>query len=298
VMADRALRYTGATPQPLAVPGEPTVTTSTDGDTFVEPGETAQLSIPVTNRGDGPATGVSVQVTATSPGVTVRPASRGYGRINPGETKTAGTFTLTVPADWPLGTPVELRVRVTFAGALSPQTVTFSVPVGEPGEVVDFAYAGPPVAIPDSNEDGVSIPLEVSGVGPIAGVTFSVDGSSCSTDIGSTTVGIDHTYTGDLVGTLTAPDGTAVTLFDGIDGSGNNVCQAVFDDEAARSIATATTTDAPYTGSWRPEQALSSLVGHPADGTWTFQVADMAAADTGSVRAFSLHVAGFVGATP
>ena len=111
-------------------------------------------------------------------------------------------------------------------------------------------------------------------------------------------MGIDHTFTGDLVGTLTAPDGTAVTLFDGIDGSGNNVCQAVFDDGAARSITSATSADAPYTGSWRPEEALSSLVSHPADGTWTFNVADTVGIDTGSVRAFSLHVAGFVGATP
>lgn len=297
VMADRALRYTGATPQPLAVPGEPTVTTTTDGDTFVEPGETAQMTIPVTNSGDGPATGVSVQVTSPSAGVTVRPSSRSYGRINPGQTKT-GAFTITVPADWPLGIPVELRVRVTFAGVLSPQTATFSVPVGEPGEVVDVAYAGPPVAIPDDNDTGVSIPLEVSGVGPIAAVTFSVDGTACSRDVGSTTVGIDHTYTGDLVGTLTAPDGTAVLLFDGIDGSGENVCQAVFDDGAAQSITDADADDAPYTGSWRPEAPLSSLVSHPGDGTWTFSVVDTAGADTGSVRAFSLHVAGFVDATP
>jgi uncharacterized repeat protein (TIGR01451 family) len=297
VMADRVLRYTGATPQPLAVAGAPTVTSTTDGDTFVEPGETAQLSIPVTNRGDGPATGVSVQVTTTSAGVTVRPASRSYGRINAGQTKT-GAFAITVPASWPLGSPVQLRVRVTFAGALSPQTATFPITVGEPGPAVDFAYTGPPVAIPDDNDAGVSIPLAVSGVGPVSGVTFSVDGSSCSADIGSTTVGIDHTYTGDLVGTLTAPDGTAVLLFDGIDSSGNNVCQTVFDDGAARSITDAVAADAPYTGSWRPQESLAGLVSHQADGTWTFTVADTALVDTGSVRAFSLHVAGFVGATP
>jgi len=296
VMADRALRYTGATPQPLAEAGAPTVTSTTDGDGYVEPGETAQLTVPVTNRGDGVATGVSVQVTAPA-GVTVRPASRSYGRIPVGATKT-GAFTIRVPADWPLGTPVELRVRVTFAGALSPRTDTFPIPVGEPGPVVDFAYTGPAVPIPDSNAEGVSIPLAVSGVGRISGVTFSVDGSACSTDIGATTVGIDHTYTGDLAGTLTAPDGTEVLLFDGIDSSGNNVCQAVFTDGATRSIGQATLADAPYTGDWRPEGSLASLVSKSADGTWTFTVYDLAPADTGSVRAFSLHVAGFVGATP
>lgn len=297
IMANRLLRYTGATPQPLAVPGEPAVSSTTDGDAFVEPGETAQITVPVTNQGDGPATGTSVQVTTTSAGVTVRPGSRSYGRIAVGETKT-GTFAITVPAGWGLGVPIELRVRVSFAGSLSPQVRTFPVPVGEPGPAVDVAYTGPPVAIPDNDAAGVSVPLAVSGVGRISGVTFSIDGTACSTDAGATTVGIDHTYTGDLVGTLTAPDGTAVTLFNGIDAVGDNVCQAVFDDAATRSIAEATSDDAPYTGSWRPESPLAALVTHPADGTWTFTVADVAGADTGSLRAFSLHVAGFVGATP
>jgi uncharacterized repeat protein (TIGR01451 family) len=298
VMANRALRATGATPQPLAVPGEPAVTTSTDGDTFVEPGETAEFTVPVTNRGDGPAISVNVQVTSTSPGITVRPAVRDYGRIAPGETKVGAAFRVAVPADWRLGVPIELRIRVSFVGALSPRERTARLPVGEPAEVVDVPYTGAPVPIPDDNDTGVSIPLQVSGVGPLSGVTFSVDGTACSTAVGSTTVGIAHTYTGDLLGTLTAPDGTVVTLFDGIDGSGNNVCQTVLDDQAPRSITTATSADAPYTGRWRPEEALSTLVSRPGDGTWTFTVADTAVADTGSVRAFSLHVAGFVGATP
>ncbi len=92
-----------------------------------------------------------------------------------------------------------------------------------------------------------------------------------------------------------APDGTTVTLFEHRGGSGNNICQAVFDDSAARSI---TDGDVDRTlrspGSWRPESPLAALNGHSADGTWNFHVADEAAVDIGSVRAFTLHVAGFV----
>jgi subtilisin-like proprotein convertase family protein len=40
---------------------------------------------------------------------------------------------------------------------------------------------------------------------------------------------------------------------------------------------------------------LSVLKGRPADGTWTFTVQDTAAVDTGSIRAVSLHVAGYAG---
>ncbi|HEY6748400.1 MAG TPA: hypothetical protein VI357_22110 [Mycobacteriales bacterium] len=74
---------------------------------------------------------------------------------------------------------------------------------------------------------------------------------------------------------------------------GNNFCQAVFDDSAARSIESATAEEDPFTGSWRPESPLSALVAHPGDGTWRFTVADRAGADVGSVRAFSLRLSGF-----
>ena len=61
-----------------------------------------------------------------------------------------------------------------------------------------------------------------------------------------------------------------------------------------RAASRATTDDNPYTGAWRPESPLSALTAHSADGTWNFHVADQAAADVGSVRAFSLHLSGFV----
>jgi hypothetical protein len=85
-----------------------------------------------------------------------------------------------------------------------------------------------------------------------------------------------------------------VTLFDRRGLDGNNICQAVFDDTAARSITSAESGDAPFTGSWRPESPLAGLTGHSADGTWNFHVVDEAALDVGSVRAFTLHVSGFV----
>jgi subtilisin-like proprotein convertase family protein len=249
----------------------------------------------VTNRGDATATQVSVQLTTTSPGVTITPTNRRYGNVAVGATKAGTPFRLTLPASWETGVPVALDIRVSFVGVLSPQTSHTTIPTGQPSNVVvDVPYAGAPVAIPDDDPTGVSFPLDVTGVGRLSKVTFSIDGTSCTTDEGATTVGIDHTFTGDLSGDLVAPDGTTVSLFSGIDGSGNNICQAVFDDTATRSINDATSDDAPYTGSWQPAQPLSDLVSHQGDGTWTFHVADNAFADTGSVRAFALHVSGYV----
>jgi subtilisin-like proprotein convertase family protein len=295
VRADRVLSFTGATPQPLVRAGTPTVTPTTgDGDAFLEPGERATLTLPATNAGDGTATGVNVTATTGDPQATLTPRARSYGNIPPGATRTRN-FTLALAPDYPLGKPVSLSVRVTFAGVLSPTTSTEVVRTGQPAtEVTSFAYAGPAVAIPDNDDAGASVTIPVSGIGYASSLTFSIDGTTCTATEGATTVGIDHTFVNDLIGTLTGPDGQSATLFDRAGGGGNNMCQTVFDDAAPNAFSTAGPANAPFTGPWRPDSPLADLLGEPVDGTWTLHVADVAGADTGSIRAASLHVTGFV----
>ena len=68
IRADRVLEYTGATPQPLVRAAAAAVGAITgDGDAYLEPGETATLALPVTNVGDGTATGISVTATSDDP---------------------------------------------------------------------------------------------------------------------------------------------------------------------------------------------------------------------------------------
>ena len=136
--------------------------------------------------------------------------------------------------------------------------------------------------------------LDVSGIGYASKLTFSIDGSACDATEGSTTAGIDHTFVSDLVGTLTAPDGTSAALFEHDDGGGNNLCQVVFDDAAATPFAAVESADAPFTGTRRPHEPLAGLLNWSTDGTWTLSVRDDFAADTGSMRAVSLHITGFV----
>ena len=73
-------------------------------------------------------------------------------------------------------------------------------------------------------------------------------------------MGLDHTFVGDLVGTLSAPDGTTVTLFDRTGGTGVNLCRTELSYAANRSIQLAVDTDAPFTGSWRPAEPLARAV--------------------------------------
>jgi subtilisin-like proprotein convertase family protein/subtilisin family serine protease len=293
ILADKVLAYTGASPQPLAVAKQPTVTPA-DGGTAIDPGDTAKVTLPVTNEGDGTAVSTSVVLTSPTPGVTVAPRSKSYGTISPGQTG-VNDFTITVPASQQLGVPVVLNARVSFAGAHSPTTATFSLPVGTPSPVTqDFAYAGAPVAIPDNSPVGASVTIPVTGVGRASRVTFSVDGTTCSAEPNATTVGLNHTYVGDLVGTLTAPSGAKATVFQRNGGSGKNLCKVVFADNAAAAFSSVTSANAPFTGSWRPASPLGGLTGVVADGTWTFSVVDAAGGDTGSIRAVALHVNGYV----
>jgi subtilisin-like proprotein convertase family protein len=296
VMANRVLQFTGATPQPFAVAGTPVITPTTgDHDAFLEPGESASVAIPVTNEGDAAAAATRVQLTTTTPGVTITPTVQNYGRIPVGATTTAAPFTLTLAPTYEAGAPVTLHVKVSFVGAYSPQARDTLASTGQPSStVITAAYAGGAVPIPDFSTVGADATVSVGGVGRLSRLSFSIDGTTCSTDVGSTTVGLDHTFVGDLVGTLTAPSGTRVVLFANDGASGNNICQAVFVDSAARSIADAVAEDAPFTGEWAPQDPLAKVLGQNADGTWRLHVEDTASVDVGSIRAFSLHLSGFV----
>jgi subtilisin-like proprotein convertase family protein len=290
--ADSVLDYTGATPQPLVKAQAPTLTvTAGDGDAFLEPGETARLTLPVSNVGDGTATGINVTATSGDAKAPITPRAQSYGDL-PADTTRTRPFTVTLAGDYPVGKPIAVSVRVTFAGTLSPTTATFPVQTGQPASAAtDYAYAGPPVAIPDDDEAGATVDIPVTLAGYASRLTFSIDGSACSTAEGATTVGLDHTYVGDLAGTLTSPSGATATLFSRTGGGGNNLCQVVFDDAAADPFGDADT--APFTGTWRPAQPLAALLAAPVTGTWRFTAVDDAAADTGTLRAVSLHITGY-----
>ena len=296
VRADSVLAYTGATPEPLVRPVAPAVTPVTgDGDQYLEPGETADLGVPVINAGDGTATGINVTVSTTDAQVTITPRARSYGNLAAGATRTRA-FRIALAPDFPNGRRFSLAVRVTFAGRLSPTSATFPMATGEPApDPTVFAYAGAPLPIPDDDDNGVSVTIPVGGIGYASKVRFSIDGTTCTTTVPSTTVGIEHTFVGDLVGTLTAPSGRSVTLMERDGSGGNNLCQVVFDDAAPRSFSTAATGNNPFTGSWRPNAGrLEDFLLEPVDGDWTFKVADVVSRDTGTLRAVSLRINGFV----
>jgi len=290
------LTRAGASPKVTLATGAVTLTPL--GSTALNPGGVAQLGFQITNLGGAPATGVSVTLTSSSPDVIILQASSSYGNLAPGATSTTNPlFAFFVGRNLPCGATVPVTATVNYTGSgPHPVAFDFRFPTGHADQFSHYAYTGEPQPIPEGTPEGIALPLDVSGfTGTVAGIRFNIGGEACNTDEGSTTVGIDHTWVGDVTLALTSPSGQTVTLFSGPGGTGNggnNFCQTVLDDAATTSIQSFTAL-APFTGTFSPLEPLSSFAGEDPNGTWTVRVIDDFIVDTGSVRAFSLDVARF-----
>lgn len=297
VSAMNGLQQLGARPAVFLTLVSATTTGSSSG--FVNPGGTGSITVQILNEGGAAGTAVSGTLSSPSPGVTITRATSAFPDIAPGATQgNTAPFTFALDAGAACGESLHFQLSVAFTGrGTSPTSFSFDASVGRPSATpTAFSFTGPRAAIPDNNAAGVNVPIPVSLSGAVSKVTFSIDGTTCSSAIGATTVGLDHTWVGDLVGKLTSPSGATVTLFTrpgGTGNSGNNFCQTVLDDGATPSIQTITTSGAPWTGTFKPAQPLSAFIGQSATGTWVLNVSDLASIDTGGVRAVTLSVSGF-----
>jgi subtilisin-like proprotein convertase family protein len=305
VSAFNALQKAGAKAAVVLDAGAPTVT-PLGGGTALVPGSTALMNVALTNSGCANATAVTSALTSSSPDVFIIPlGTSAYPNIASGGGSATNTtpFAFFVQPTVPCGAqlPFSLAVTYTNAATRAVQTRTFGflVQTGRPGAPMHFAYTGPVVPIPDNDPAGVDVAIPVTfSAGPIAKLALNIDGTACSAAVGSTTVGVDHTWVGDLTFKLTSP-GTSVrsvTVIDAAGGpgnSGNNFCQTILDDAGTSSIQTVPATQAPFGGTFKPASPLSAFTGADANGTWTLHVTDNAFLDTGNVRAFSIDVSGF-----
>ena len=113
--------------------------------------------------------------------------------------------------------------------------------------------------------------LDVSGVGAFAKVTVKLN--------------ISTTWAADIDVWLISPQGTRVELTTDNGGSADNYTDTVFDDDAPTAITSGT---APFTGTYRPEQPLSALIGQNANGQWRLEVADDLVSFSGTLNSWSL----------
>jgi uncharacterized repeat protein (TIGR01451 family) len=303
VMAPAALQAAGAQPRATLTLGPVAASEVTpNGDLGVSAGEDFQLAVTLANLGGATATAVSATLTTTTPGVGLTNGASLYPDIAAGTAAANATPFLFTPWSLPCGARIDFTLTVTFTGGgASPLVLHFALPTGAPGPPATFSYTGPPVPIPDAtfapdrsivNGTPAVATLAVAGVpADTAKLVFRLDGATCSTDVGATTVGVDHPFVNDLSFDLVSPRGTRVTLLDEIDLDGHNFCQVVLDDTGGGpSIQSATSAQAPFTGTWLPANPLAAFAGENPNGTWQLVAVDHDPSSTGSIRAFSLVV--------
>jgi subtilisin-like proprotein convertase family protein len=256
------------------------------------------LTVQLVNNGGAIAKTVTARLSSNTSGVTVTTADAAFDPINPGAAAAGKTpFVFSVSPSVPCGSRITFFLSVSFTGTgISPRSFTFPIDIGTVGSPVVTPYSGGPVAIPDGNATGVNVPLTLSGLGRLSSLSFHIDGTTCTATQGATTVGISHSWVGDLSLTLTSPSGTKITLMDrpgGITNSGNNFCQTVLSDAAVNSIQDIAISGAPWQGSFKPATPLSAFAGEDPNGTWVLHATDSVTIDTGTVRAFSLETTPF-----
>jgi subtilisin-like proprotein convertase family protein len=96
-----------------------------------------------------------------------------------------------------------------------------------------------------------------------------------------------HTYDGDVEIYLIGPDGTQIDLCVAHGGSGNNFVGTVFDDFASTPIAQGS---APFTGSYIPDEQLSTFVDMQITGDWVLHIFDNAQNDDGTLTNWCINL--------
>ncbi len=123
--------------------------------------------------------------------------------------------------------------------------------------------------------------------------TFAVSTSFTVSDV-NIGVLMAHTYRGDLVLTLVSPAGTRVAFANRTGGQADNF-NALIDDSGSSAISSYTANDTittvpPYNNTFTPSSALSAFNGQNANGTWTLEVCDAAAQDSGTFQQADLYL--------
>jgi len=117
--------------------------------------------------------------------------------------------------------------------------------------------------------------------------TINVNGVSAEIKAIRVKLNIDHSYTSDLSINIISPVGERLNLVTSTGGSGDHFAETVFDDTAQLDIVNG---QAPFTGSFRPNEALSLYSDKAANGEWTLEIRDEAFQDGGSLLNWELTV--------
>ena len=137
---------------------------------------------------------------------------------------------------------------------------------------------------PASTHGPIWVP-DAQSAGPGIDGTIDVAESGIISDV-NVTITIETIYPPDMDVYLESPTGTRVELITDRGSSlAYDITDATFDD-AASVIMSTSSSDAPYTGTWLPEDAagLAKLNGEDCQGTWKLNVIDDSSSASGGAR--------------
>ncbi len=299
-----------------------------NSNSLADPGEsTIQLFIPIRNLTNQFGTAVSGQLSSLTSTVAVVDGGgfAPYGSVGAFATVTnAGPFLISVSTLHPCGEPIQLRLSVGSLVFPDRSVIDFTIPTGSTptlGLPLTFPSTSDPIAIPDADTNGVSLPIVVSNAGLVGDIRVIIGGEDCEGNSNnlSNTVGLNHDRIGHLRMSLVSPIGTevllmhcpggftgipptgnnAVVIFGGLwSNSSNNLCDVTFASNPANPFIQdilltplGNGNTGPFTGTFNPLGDLRTFRAESMTGTWQLRVADVGVGGTtGSIRSASLQI--------
>ena len=135
------------------------------------------------------------------------------------------------------------------------------------------------------NDEDIVIPdNDTSGITSTINITDNIEISHLTVNIN-----IAHSYVGDLNITLKNPSNAEIILVPFSDQEGSNYTNTIFDDTADKTIIQGA---APYTGRFKPEEALSTYTKTQSLGDWTLKISDNTAEDEGILNSWEITING------
>ncbi|WP_044086225.1 proprotein convertase P-domain-containing protein, partial [Lewinella cohaerens] len=154
-----------------------------------------------------------------------------------------------------------------------------------------FSGAGLPAAVPSTGTSGTTVVTTNVTLNGVIGTNASVD---------EVAINLTHTFDGDLDISLISPAGTVMLLSGGNGGAADDYLGTIFANGGGTCIEAGT---APYTGTFEPEGGLTVdaegdcttdnvfatvFAGEEINGTWTLNINDNFAGDSGEIDQFDL----------
>ena len=159
-----------------------------------------------------------------------------------------------------------------------PSGWTQTTPIASGGHALTLSQGDGPVHIEFANHiayerivhPSSDVPKRLSRNSYPATSSLSISQSAPVFDV-NVNVDISHSTTQGLEIYLIAPDGTRVELFNSAGGTGDDLAETTFDDEASTFYRDGAP---PYTGTFRPGYGLTAFDGLDGQGDWTLEIND------------------------